>query len=227
MNNYVDMDGVENVACGIIKQAKKDFVKGACVLYSIMGRIPTQKELLADKKHCTLSNDADVRWMYDAWRFVKQDPYELFSPGEEAIIDAWTEEAILKIYSKLYSDGAMILYDGHSKKNIQDIPNDELVKLIQDDIVRVGFIKARDHVAKRFDADQIFKDWNMNAYFRRANRISSKRGIQNTEEFKQRQEKRRKNIEKAKELFEAGISIKAIAKEMNVQVGTIRKYLHS
>lgn len=228
MNTYVDMDGVENVACGIIKQAKKDFIKGACVLYSIMGYIPTQKELLVNKKHHTLTNNADVRWMYDAWRFVKQDPYELFSPGEESIIKAWIEEAILKVYCKLYSDGAMILYDKHSKKNIQDIPSNELANLIQDDAVRVGFIKARDHVAKRFDADKIFKEWNTNAYFRRMKRTSSNcKGIQNTKKFKQAQDKRQKNIDKAKELFEAGISVKAIAKELNVQVGTVRNYLRS
>lgn len=229
MNNYVDIGGVENVAVGIIKQAKKDFIKGAGILYSIMGYIPTHKELLADKKHCTLSNDADVRWMYDAWRFVKQDPYELFSPGEESIINAWTEEAILKVYGKLYSDGAMILYDKHSKKDIQNIPSDELASLIQDDTVRVGFIKARDHVAKRFDSDEIFKEWNMNAYFRRMKRTSSSRcrGIQNTEKFKEAKDKRQKNIDKAKELFESGISVKAIAKELNVQVGTVRNYIRS
>ena len=104
--SYIDESGVENAACALIRQAKKDFIRGAKVLYFHIGKIPTYEELL--KEHISLVNNDAVRWMYDSWRFVKYDPYELFAPGESLVINAWKTEAILEHYRALYLTAAAI-----------------------------------------------------------------------------------------------------------------------
>ena len=87
----IDMDGVENVSVGLAGQARKDFIKGGKILYDLIGKIPTEKELW-NSVYSDMSNDPDVRWMYDAWRFVKEDPYDMFDIGETTIINAWKHQ---------------------------------------------------------------------------------------------------------------------------------------
>ena len=60
MGTYIDAVGVENAGCALIKQAKKDFIRGAKVLYYHMGAIPSQKELMSDPKRVSLSNNEAV-----------------------------------------------------------------------------------------------------------------------------------------------------------------------
>lgn len=228
-NTNVDPDGVENVAVGIIKQAKKDFIKGAKCLYAHMRDIPTQKDLLNNPEHKTLTNCLDVRWMYDAWRFVKKDPYDMFDVGEEQIIRAWSDEAILTYYKELYLKGAALLYHKRAAKMIQKLTDAEITNLIDDKSVADEFIEARNYISKQHNAKHLFHEYNILGYKKGRYIPKKPRGDRNfaTKYNEEKAAKRQKNIKKAKELFDAGISPQGIAKEMGLHIVTIQSYLRS
>lgn len=166
-NTYVDMDGVVNVSVGLIKNTKRDFIKGAKYLYSKMKKIPTQKELLKSSKYHNLSSNYDVRWMYDAWRFVRDDPYQLFSDvGEESVINEWKMEAIEAYYRLLYINGAVILFKNNVDKELLKLKDGEIVKSICDRKIAEDFIEARNYISTTSHADVLFKEWNRVAYDR-------------------------------------------------------------
>ena len=231
-NTYVDPDGVENVSIGIIKQAKKDFIKGAKVLYGIMHYIPTEKELFADPTHHTLASDADVRWMYDAWRFIIQDPYQLFGDaGEEAIINSWTRQAKIEYYRVMYLKGAEIVIRAHKSKHPETLGEMELRETIGN--AYNDFKEAKDYILSlpKVDQDEIFHEWNVMALTRaRKARTPSGLGrgcISKTSYFSNMKNEQVKNIKKAKELFDEGMSVKDIAEELELTPCTIRKYIRS
>ena len=80
---YIDDDGMVNIAERLIKQLRYDYVKGGKLIKKQYGYLPTQKEAMEDKlrwKRLMISDGtrAIVRNFYSAWRFVEEDPYELF-----------------------------------------------------------------------------------------------------------------------------------------------------
>ena len=219
---YIDGDGVENAACALIRQAKKDFIRGAKVLYFHLGYIPTQKELLNDEKHKTLVNSETVRWMYDSWRF-----------GESSVIEAWKNEAIMDHYRTLYLTPATILYKKKAPKNIQGMSEQDLSPYFTDQNdgkkLLENFIKARNYISQRYDADEIFHQWNVEAHARSYKvRLNSKRSaIQDTDYFKNKKTKREQNIEKARQLRDEGLTSWEIAKELGVTRPCVWNYLRS
>lgn len=228
---YIDEEGLGNFACAMVEQARKDFIKGGKVLYGVLHAIPTQKELLADPTHVSLTNDADVRWMYDAWRFVTEDPYKFFGDvGEEAVIKAWTKESIKEYYKVSYIKGATILYINHSKKYIHALPDKEIIEIMKDNKLASEFLKAREYISSLDDKDDIFREWNVMALARSRKRYY--RHLAGVDpDYKTHPEKlkdaRQRNINTAKELFESGMSERAIAKYLDVQVNTVMNYLRS
>lgn len=233
MASYIDADGLGNAACALIKQAKKDFIRGAKVLYLHLGTIPTQKELLLDPTRASLVNNDAVRWMYDSWVFVKRDPYELFEPGEEQVINAWKEEAILDHYHSLYIAGAKILFKRRAKKEIQKIVDGALDIYFEDvdngKKIKENFISARNYISNRYDANEIFRKWNVEAYGRSHKfRINGKKAaIQDSEYFKKSRAKRLANIERAKELEIEGKTVGEIASILGVTKSAVWSYLRS
>lgn len=231
MKSYINEDGVENIACAMIDQARKDFIKGGKVLYGVLKCIPTQKELLEDPTHISLSNNADVRWLYDAWRFVRDDPYRLFGDvGEETIIKAWTNEAIKEYYKVAYIKGGTVLYINHSKKPIHILPEEEIIEVMKDNQLAADFLKARKYISDLKDKDNIFHEWNVIALSRsRKKYYKHLAGID--PEYRPHSEKlketKQKNIKTAKELYESGMSERAIARYLGVQTRTVMLYLKS
>lgn len=160
---YVDGDGVENVAVGIVRQTKKDFIKGARILYSILHRIPTQKELLADQNHASLTNMESVRWMYDAWKFVIEDPYQFFGDAD-TVIDAWKDDAMLEHYSLLYLNGAEQLYINHAPtKKIHTLEDDQVTEFMKDNQLAGSYIAARNYILGLDRGEKIIKEINIKA----------------------------------------------------------------
>lgn len=224
---YVDGDGVENVAVGIVRQTKKDFIKGARILYGILHRIPTQKELLADQNHASLTNMESVRWMYDAWRFVIEDPYQFFGDAD-AVINAWKDEAILEHYSLLYLNAAEQLYINHAPtKKIHTMDDAQVTEIMKDNQLAGSYIAARNYILGLDRGEKIIKEINIRA-INRARHPMQKRGPKTATGFvKDLVTKKEKNIKRAKELYSEGMSDREIAKEMGVTLQSVRTYLRS
>lgn len=224
---YVDGDGVENVAVGIVRQTKKDFIKGARILYGILHRIPTQKELLADQNHASLTNMESVRWMYDAWRFVIEDPYQFFGDAE-AVINAWKDDAMLEHYSLLYLNGAEQLYINHAPtKKIHTLEDDQVTEFMKDNQLAGSYIAARNYILGLDRGEKVIKEINIKA-INRARHPMQKRGPKTATGFvKNLITKKEKNIKRAKELYSEGMSDREIAKEMGVTLQSVRTYLRS
>ena len=223
---YVNEGGVENVAVGIVKQARKDFIKGGKILYKMFGKIPTEKEFLESPKKDT--RNPNIRWTYDAWRFVHQDPYQFFG-DEESVIKAWMKEAIEQYYKELYLKGAEILFHKHiPKKDIKE--NDEVVKeAIQDNNIATEFIAARNYILSLPDGKDTLRKWNVTAY-ERSRHYGKGRGkvsIEDTNYHKELSKKRQENIKKTKEMYEEGISTREIAKELGVSIQAVRAYVRA
>ena len=230
--NEIDITGVENTACALIKQAKKDFIKGAQIIYLKIRpsmTIPTYSELLKNDRLRTLANNNTIRWMYDSWVFVKNDPYTLFSPGEESVINAWTKEAVLDLYRSWYVKAGAILYKLKAPKRIQSMDYDDVIKLVQDKEIASNFIEARMYVATLPNKKEIYHEWNVMAHAKSHKTLvrGKKSEIQNTEYFKKNKEKRAKNISKAKELEKLGLSVDEIAKDLGVTRSAVWNYLRS
>lgn len=232
-NTYIDMDGVENVAVGVIRQAKKDFIKGAKILYTHLKKIPEYAELIKGGVHVTLSNNLDVRNMYDSWRFVHNDPYSMFGDvGEDGVIGSWKSEAIISYYKDLYIIGARIAYQsGFIAKNkaLYDVADSTLKKYIKNKATLNDFIAAKNYIFNIPNGLDYLDEWNSIAY-ERAKKDKRKKTlgpgcIGRTEYVKQKQEQRQKNKEKAWELKQAGFSTEAIAKYMMVTKSCIHNYI--
>jgi len=229
--NYIDMGGVENLAVAMIRQARGDFIKGGLILYGIFGKIPTQEELYKDRTHATLTNNSAVRWMYDAWRFVRDDPYSMFGDGEKIVIDAWTKDVIKEHFKKIYLHLGALVYSKHPKdKHIQNLSNDELCEYLPNKEDADKLSKAIDYISHLSDSKEVFKEWNSVAYKRR-NEVRVIKRSQNGDNFRcvnqEKMDKRRKNANKVKELYESGMSRQAIAKYMGLHIATINNYLRS
>lgn len=236
-DTYVDMDGVENVSVGLIRQAKKDFIKGAKILYDVMKKIPTQNELKSSSGF-RLVNDPDVRLMYDAWRFVRKDPYDMFDPGEETIINSWKDQAVIDYYKDFYITGAAILYYKKASKTkpIYELSNSTLKKYIKDKKKCEEFIMARDYICNLINGKDLIQSWteqirNRTRLYDRhiregkmdANTFSLADG--RVTHLEKRKKDHEEAIKKTKELFDAGTSIDAIAKELNIARGTALRYV--
>lgn len=224
---YVDGGGVENVAVGIVRQTKKDFIKGARILYGILHRIPTQKELLADQNHASLTNMESVRWMYDAWRFVIEDPYQFFGDAD-AVINAWKDDAMLEHYSLLYLNGAEQLYINHAPtKKIHTLEDDQVTEFMKDNQLADSYIAARNYILGLDRGEKVIKEINIKA-INRARHPMQKRGPKTATGFvKNLVTKKEKNIKRAKELYSEGMSDREIAREMGVTLQSVRTYLRS
>ena len=224
---YVDGDGVENVAVGIVRQTKKDFIKGARILYGILHRIPTQKELLADQNHASLTNMESVRWMYDAWRFVIEDPYQFFGDAD-TVINAWKDDAMLEHYSLLYLNAAEQLYINHiPTKKIHTLEDDQVTEIMKDNQLAGSYIAARNYILGLDRGEKIIKEINIKA-INRARHPMQKRGPKTATGFvKDLVTKKEKNVKRAKELYAEGMTDREIAKEMEVTLQTVRTYLRS
>lgn len=225
--NYIDMEGVENVAVAMVRQARKDFIKGSKILYGLLKTIPTYNELIKNKSYPSVANDKDVRWMYDAWRFVEEDPYNFFEVGEDKVISEWKLAAILEYYKSVYIKLAPIIYSKKPSNNhIHELTDEELLTYLETPEKLKNFTEARNYVVKLFNSEEIFKEWNIIGRKRR--RDAKLEDKKHWEEFSSnRSAEREKKVARAKELYEAGVSRRAIAKELGVQLVTVHKYLMS
>lgn len=222
VKSYVDEAGVENVAVGIVKQTRKDFIKGAKILYARLKRVPTFSEL------SKYTMDKDIREMQDAWRFVIENPYNFFE-DEASVINAWKEVAIEEYYKALYLKGAETLYINHAPKKIYDLPDEEIIKLMNDNQLAEDFIKAKNYIYKLPEGEKTLRSWNVIAYARSKHPVRGKgrTPIQDTRYSKERSEKRQNNITRAKEMYKEGMSIREIAWALEVTVPCVRAYLRS
>ena len=109
-------DGLLNVAEGIIRQTRMDYIKGAKYMFRIYGCIPTEKEAMEKgtlyKRAIASSSGRDrVRWFYDSWKFFKNDPYEMFfSVDKKEVFKEWNTEAIFLYYLDVYRPYAEKIY---------------------------------------------------------------------------------------------------------------------
>lgn len=232
---YVDMDGVENVAVGIVRQAKRDFIKGGKILYRLFGYIPTDEEFM--KSIHRGSRTEPIRQMFDAWRFVIQDPYELFeSAGKKATIDQWKLESIIAYYYDGYVKGAEELYfiafDSLGAKNIKPYTLTDYV--LQEPILnkelKNAFVKARDYILNLPNGTKYLDEWDATAY-ERARKRYRKGGEKKDrtepirELAKERNSAKQERIKKAKELWDLGLTKEEIAEKLGVTKQCINSYL--
>lgn len=224
MTTYVDNDGVDNVAVGIVKQARRDFIKGAKILYSIFKRVLTEKELLADELHKSLAANHTIRWMYDSWRFVKEDPYSMFGEiGDDVVIKSWTTDAIIEYYRELYLPGATKLYEYGVSCFVSE---DKIREYIKDKNTADNFIAAKNYILELPANKEILGEWNKTAFERVRHKKKGEKGaIYKSEYIDGRKRTKIENTKKARELYNAGISTKAIAKDLGVSMQTVHKYL--
>lgn len=163
MERRVDFDGLVNVSEGIIKQARKDFIKGAKILYKRYKRVPTRKEWYEMRQSDT--GRRDIHWCYDAWEFVERDPYNMFGEiGAETIINSWKEDMMIDFYRDIYLPVCEKLirkmkightYKGGDKKGSgrRPISKKDLCLLSENELSKylhgldfVDFTKSRDYI---------------------------------------------------------------------------------
>lgn len=230
---YIDEDGIENVAVGVIKQAKKDYIRGAKLVYSILKYVPEYENITK-----SIYNDLSdykkeiIRWMLDAWSFIKNDPYDMFGEaGEEDIIKQWTKDAIDDYYKTLYLKGALILFKKHITK--KDMNNNDIIKnLINDKQITSDFISARNYAHSLPYGEGLIREWNIKA-FNNARHLLLKnkevkpKNIKDTDYLKTLISKKEKNINMAKTLYSEGLSKKEISEKMGLTIQCIRNYLKS
>lgn len=234
---YVDMDGVTNVAVGIVRQAKRDFIKGGKILYRLFGYIPTDEEFM--KSIHRGSRTEPIRQMFDAWRFVIQDPYELFeSAGKKATIDQWKLESIIAYYYDGYVKGAEELYfiafDSLGAKNIKPYALTDYVlnAHILNSELKNAFMKARDYILNLPNGTKYLDEWDATAY-ERARKRYRKGGEKKDrtepirELAKERNSEKQERIKKAKELWDLGLTREEIAEKLGVTRQSVSSYLRS
>lgn len=232
---YLDMDGVENVAVGIVRQAKKDFIKGGKILYRLFGYIPTEEEFT--KSIHRGSRTEDIRQMFDAWRFVIKDPYELFeSAGKKATIDQWKLESIIAYHYDWYVKGVeelyFVMFDRLDVKNLKPYALTDYVlqSHILNSELKNAFIKARDYILNLPNGEKILDEWDATAYERARKRYKKggkKKDRTETirELAKERNSKKQKRIEEAKHLWDLGLTREEIAEKLGVTKQSVNKYL--
>jgi len=237
MTQYVDMDGVTNVAVGIVRQAKRDFIKGGKILYRLFGYIPTEEEFM--KSIHRGSRTEPIRWMFDAWRFVIKDPYELFeSAGKKATIDQWKLESIIAYYYDGYVKGAeelyCIMFDSLDVKNIKPYALTDYVldSHILNSELKNAFMKARNYILNLPNGEKILDEWNATAYERARKRYrkgGEKKDRTETirELAKERNSKKQKRIKEAKHLWDLGLTREEIAEKLGVSRQCVNSYLRS
>ena len=236
MGTFIHEDGVENVAVGIIRQARKDFIRGGKILYKHLKKIPEYSELIKDKKHISLSNDGDVRMMYDSWRFVMRDPYDMFEDaGKNKVIAAWTFDTIITYYQELYLKSATEAYRSgfkKKKKELYELADKSIKKYFKTESSREEFITARNYISSLPDGVSTYLvEWTEIAYERSKRKEAPKKTtlgpgcIARTEYAIQKQAERRERMLKAWELHKAGTTIKGIAKYMGVTENSVRNYI--
>lgn len=229
---YVDMDGVENVAVGIIRQAKRDFIKGGKILYRLFGYIPTDEEFM--KSIHRGSRTEPIRQMFDAWRFVIQDPYELFeSAGKENTINQWKLESIIAYYYDGYIKGAEeLMYHDYLKKDVYSLSDGIVRDAIESDSIYTKFVKARDYILNLPNGEKILDEWDATAY-ERARKRYRKGGEKKDrtepirELAKERNSAKQERIKQAKELWDLGLTKEEIAEKLSVTKQCINSYLRS
>lgn len=234
---YVNMDGVTNVAVGIVRQAKRDFIKGGKILYRMFGYIPTDEEFMKSI-HCG-SRTEPIRQMFDAWRFVIQDPYELFeSAGKKATIDQWKLESIIAYYYDGYVKGAEELYfiafDSLGAKNVKPYALTDYVleSHILNKELKNAFIKARDYILNLPNGTKYLDEWDATAY-ERARKRYRKGGEKKDrtepirELARERNSAKQERIKKAKELWDLGLTKEEIAEKLGVTKQCVNSYLRS
>lgn len=233
---YVDMDGVTNVAVGIVRQAKRDFIKGGKILYRMFGYIPTDEEFM--KSIHRGSRTEPIRQMFDAWRFVLKDPYELFeSAGKKQTIDQWKLESIIAYYYDGYVKGAEELYFVNwnhfdTKTILYDLDDSVVRESIKDDSIYDQFIKARNYIYSLPNGASYLDEWNATAY-ERARKHYRKGGEKKdrTEPIrklaKERNSKKQKRINEARHLWDLGLTKEEIAEKLGVTKQSVNRYLRS
>lgn len=230
---YVDMDGLTNVAVGIVRQAKKDFIKGGKILYRMFGYIPTDEEFM--KSIHRGSRTEPIRQMFDAWRFVIQDPYELFeSAGKKQTIDQWKLESIIAYYYDGYVKGAEELYFVNwnhfdTKTILYDLDDSIVRESIKDNSIYDQFIKARNYIYSLPNGEKILDEWNATAYERARKRYRKGVKKDRTETIrelaKERNSDKLERIKQAKELWNLGLTREEIAEKLGVTRQSVNNYL--
>ena len=166
---YIHEDGPINAAEGIIKQARKDFIRAGKKFYEKFGYIPTQKEYNSGRYNNSGNTMADIRYFYDSWQFVIDDPYDMFSGvGADSVIEDWKTASMAECYRKAYVESAAVIYEfrsdliptrsGRKKETINDLSNSEIQKLVGNKVAD-KFIAARDYICS-LDQSWRFVDWN-------------------------------------------------------------------
>ena len=231
---YIDADGLINVSEGIIKQARKDFIKGGKKLYKYFGFIPTEMENLQMKG----PRGRDISMTYDAWKFVIKDPYDMFGGvGSETVINQWKLLTIIDYYKEYYTDGATEIFKSYKMKKgtkpkikeLYSFSDEEVRSKIKDDKIYEDFIKARNYIYS-LDRKDLLSEWDKIAYERVKKmkfKGTPKMNISELEYHKDRTAKKFERIEKAKELSAKGYSKRDIAKELGVTKCTVYTYLKS
>ena len=220
--SYIDEDGLENVAVGVIKQAKKDYIKGAKLLYSILKYVPEYENITKSIYNDLMGYKKEtIRWMLDAWSFIKNDPYNMFGEaGEEDIIKQWTNDAINDYYKILYLKGASILFKKHITK--KDMNNDDTIKnLINDEQITSNFISARNYAHSLPCGEELIRHLLLK------NKEVKPKTIKDSDYLKALMSKKEKNINMAKTLYSEGLSKKEISEKMGLTIQCINKYLRS
>lgn len=153
---YLDEEGVVNVAEGVIKQTKADYVKGAKMLYSFYGFIPSLKEAMEKKtiySRIVASNwsRTTAKWFYDAERFVNDDPYEMFTTvSKKMVFNDWKKEGVFLYYLDIYREAAYQLYKKYGKF---DICNSTIKRSCRKLFDVDKYISAKDYLEKYFDRE--------------------------------------------------------------------------
>lgn len=112
-NRLADVSSEEEamveLAVSMIELAKEDYIKGAFVLIKKFARpmdliveYPPARHMIDRSRPGSKSGaDRAVFWYKDALRFIKEDPYGLFSDPKQ-VIRTWNEEA-WKMYRKKFA----------------------------------------------------------------------------------------------------------------------------
>ena len=183
------------------------------------------------------SRTEPIRWMFDAWRFVIQDPYELFeSAGKKATIDQWKLESIIAYYYDGYIKGAEELYfvnwdHFNTKTVLYDLEDSVVRELIADNSIYDQFIKARNYIYSLPNGEKILDEWNATAYERARKHYKKGEKKDHTDTIrelaKERSSKKQKRIKEAKELWDLGLTKEEIAEKLGVTKQSVNSYLRS
>lgn len=120
-SNRIDIspeDAITEIAIAMVEQAKDDYIRGALVLIKRFARpmdilvnyTPAQLMIERSRPGSDAAADRKVYWYKDALRFLREDPYGMFSDSEE-IVKAWNEEA-WGVYHKKFAKNTPSIIGG-------------------------------------------------------------------------------------------------------------------